>query len=212
MNIAKRILTLIFALLLLGLLIRTLQNPHEEYYGASDAFIFSKGNAPEDVRAEIIHQLQRFQEGYTKRDTSLVDPFMQELFSQENVAILGTMPNEIFVGPDEAGWLVKSDWESWGDCTFLVDRAHISTHGDVAWISTIGYVKFDICSLLVMPLRLSAVSVNEGGTWKFQQMQFQFDLDLGFILLVIVLLIVWSALSMVSLAIAIVRGLRTSKE
>lgn len=201
----KRILTILFIILLFFLLTSTFKNPHKEYYDVKDSFIFSKGNAPEDVRSEIINQLQKFQEGYTKRDTSLVKPFMQELFSKENIVILGTMPNEIYIGYDEATDIVRTDWESWGDCKFLMENAQISLHNDVAWISTIGHVKFDICKLLDMPLRFSAVLVYENDSWKFQQMQFQFDLDFSFNLICIILLIIWFTISSLTLVVMIIR-------
>jgi hypothetical protein len=144
MKIFKQIFKVVLISILLYSVIITLKHPHKAYYDSKDAFIFSKGNAPESVRAEIIKQLHKFQDGYTHRDTSQLKPFMEQLFSQANTLVLGTMPNEILMGQEKASRLVFSDWKSWGDCTFLMDNAHISTSGDVAWISTIGYVKFDM--------------------------------------------------------------------
>ena len=207
MKIIKRILMILFNLLLLYLIISTFKNYHQEYYDSKDSYIFSQGNAPEEIRSEILSQLYSFQEGYAKRDTSLVKSFMKQLFSQENTLILGTMPNEIYIGYTETADLIRNDWNSWGDCTFLIDKSHISAHGETAWISTIGYVKFDICKLLVLPLRLTSVLVSENGTWKFQQMQFQFDLDLRPNLVSIILLTIWLIINFVTLIVVIVRSL-----
>jgi len=186
----KNSLKIIAILIILLIATRSLKIPHQSFYKSEDSFVFSKGNAPENVRAEISQQLTAFQKGYEERDTSAVEPFMEKLFSSENALVLGTMPQEIFVGNDEVHNLVFNDWDSWGDCHFLVDTVHISTHGDVAWIATIGYVEFDLSSLLVLPLRLTGILVKEDSGWRFQQTQFQFDLDLSFWLLTIIVLIV----------------------
>jgi hypothetical protein len=208
MKIAKQILKVIFISVLLYSVMTVLRHSHKEYYEAKDEYIFAYGNASDSVRSEIIEQLYRFQDGYTNRDTSQLESFMEQLFSKENILVLGTMPNEILIGHKEVSRLILSDWRSWGDCTFLMNNAHISKSGNVAWISTIGYVKFDMSRFLVLPLRLSAVMVKEDLIWKFQYMQFQFDLDLSFLLLTIVLLIIWLSASLVSLAIMTVKSLR----
>jgi len=188
------------------LAIRPLKNPYDSFSDLADSFVFSTGNAAEGDRAEIVRLLQRFQEGYEKRDTTNVDSFMQELFSPDNVLILGTMPQEVYVGYDEASTLVFDDWASWGDCKFLMDKARISVHGDVAWFATIGYVEFDLTSLLVLPLRLTGVLVREGDTWKLRQVQYQFDLDLSFYLLSIVVLTATLFVSVCFLVVAIYRA------
>jgi hypothetical protein len=200
---------LVISILLYSVVI-TLRHPHKEYYDATGAFVYSKGNAPDSTRAEIAQQLREFQDGYTHRDTSQVQPFMHDLFSQEDILVLGTMPHEILVGQDRVARLILSDWKAWGDCTFLMNSAHISTSGNVAWISTIGYVKFDMCRFLVLPLRLSAVMVKEDLSWKFQYLQFQFDVDLTFLLLTMTLLAIWLAVSLVSFAAMILRRLQTA--
>ncbi len=193
--------------LLLYSVIIILRHPHSEYYDGKDRYVFSKGNAPDSVRSEIVEQLRKFQDGYTNRDTSQVNVFMDQLFSQDNLLLLGTMPQEILIGQAKAARLIFSDWKSWGDCTFLIDDAYISTEGKVAWISTIGFVEFDMSRFLILPLRLSAVMVNENSFWKFQYMQFQFDLDFSFLLLTIVLLLLWLSVGLISLAVMIVQRL-----
>ena len=120
---------------------------------------------------------------------------MDDLFSQENILILGTMPNEIYYGYNEATDLVRSDWLQWGDLRLLVQNANISTQGNVAWISTIGFVEFDLSRFLVLPLRFSGVLVQEDFGWKFQQVQFQFDLDSSFTVMAIFLLWILFGLS-----------------
>jgi hypothetical protein len=167
---------------------RTFKIPHKTLYNNPDAYVFSKGNADPEVRNKIEQKLRQFQEGYKARDTSVLAFFMDDLFSQENILILGTMPNEIYSGYDEATDLVRSNWLHWGDVRLLVQNANISTQGNVAWISTIGFVEFDLSRFLVFPLRFSGVLVQEDFGWKFQQVQFQFDLDSSFTVMAILLL------------------------
>jgi hypothetical protein len=208
MKIIKHLLHTFFALFMLYTLTRILVHPHEAYYDPPASYIYSKGNAPEEVRSEIIHQLKKFQDGYTKRDTLQIRVFMEELFSQENVLILGTQPNEILRDHKAATRLVFADWKQWGDCTFMIDNSNISSSGNVAWFSTIGYVKFDLSSLLVLPLRLTGLMVKENEVWKFQQMQFQFDLDLTNVLVTIIFMIIWSLVSFSFLIFAVYKTLR----
>lgn len=87
---------------------------------------------------EIRSLLQSFQDGYTGRDTSQVDSFM-ELFSDE-AEVIGT--NGIKPGMDEwymdrasARELVEGDWRGWGDLRLDLDSMSIHSRGDVGWIA-----------------------------------------------------------------------------
>ena len=210
MKIVRQILRLLPVLLLLYLLIRTFNNPHKDNFKSIDSFVYGEGRATAENRSAITEQLEKFQNGYTKRDTASVDSFMQQLFSRQNTVILGTMPNEIYIGFDEAAELVYYDWASWGDCKFLIDKARISVYNEVAWFATIGFVEFDLSKYLVLPLRLSGVLVEEAGVWKFQQLQFQFDLDISFNLACILLLFIWLGVVIVRLTLLLIRKLRSN--
>ena len=207
MKIIKQLLYVVFALFMLYTLTRTLEDPHEDFLHLQDSYIFSKGNAPDSIRAEIIVQLNLFQDGYTKRDTTLIKSFMQQLFAEENALILGVMPNEICIGQKGVKRLLFGDWNRgrWGDCKFLIENTNISSNGNVAWISTIGNVKMDLSSYLVLPLRLTGVMVKENGFWKFQQLQFQFNLDFTYVLVTIIFMIIWVAISIIFLIVVIIR-------
>jgi hypothetical protein len=212
MRIARQILlTVLIALVLLSL-VAVLRHPPGTYYDVVDEPIYTKGNAAESVRSEILAQLYKFQNGYTRRDKDQVDTFMEALFSREDLLVLGTMPDEVYIGSDEVSDLIYADWNAWGDCTFLMDRAHISTIGDVAWISTVGYVEFDLSRHLVLPLRLSAVMVKEEAVWKFRSMQFQFDLSLFPLFLAIPLLTVILSVSLISLVVTLVQSVRGRRQ
>jgi hypothetical protein len=193
--------TIIF--LLLFLVTRTFKKADESDYLSIKASHLAKGNSPDSIRYEIIKQLKNFQYGYSGRDLTRVESFMEELYSKDNILILGTMPKEVYKGFEQASMLVRSDWESWGDCKFETERASISSSGNTAWFSTIGFVKFDMSSLLVIPLRLTGIMVKENGDWKFQQQQFQFDIDFSLSLPAIIILFIWLIVSMITLVIAV---------
>lgn len=210
-DIFKILLRLILLLLILFLVAKTFRRADREGILTPAVAVFSKGDAPDSTRKEIISQLHKFQEGYTDRDTSQVDAFMESLYSRDNLLILGTGPREVFRGYDEAAYLVRGDWESWGDCRFNVDSAGISSSDDVAWFATKGYVEFDLSKLLVLPLRLTGVMVKEDQVWKFTQQQFQFDIDFSFSLLAILIITVWILVSVVTLVIVSVRVLKSRR-
>lgn len=194
-----RILNNFFILFGLGLTLiittKTFKIPHKEFYSNPEAYVFSKGNADQEVRKQIEQKLHQFQQGYEARDTSVLAFFMDELFSQENILILGTLPYEIYTGYDEATDLVRSDWMQWGDVRLLVQNANISAQGNVAWVSTVGSVQFDLSRFLELPLRFSGVLVQGDFGWKFQQVQFQFDLDSSFTVMATLLLWILFGLS-----------------
>jgi hypothetical protein len=185
-----------------------LEDRYQGSFGPPDEYPHSMGNASNGVRSEILAVLQAFQEGYERRDPEQVAPFMERLFSRHDVLILGTMPQEVVIGFDEATRLVRADWAGWGDCSFAVDTARVSADGDVAWFSTVGYVEFDLSRLLVLPLRLAGTLAKEDGLWRFRQLQFQFDLDLSFLLAIHRLVAVWLAFSVLTLLVSVVRAVR----
>ena len=211
MKIVKQFSSVLFALFMLYVLTTILENPHMQFYDSDDTFIFTEGNAPDSVRTDIIQLLTKFQNGYTQRDTTQLKPFMDELFD-EDILILGTMPNEVCAGRKSAERLVYWDWRGWGDCTFRVEDANISSFENVAWISTIGYVDMDLSRFLTLPLRLAAVAVKKNNEWKFKYMQFQFDLDLTYVLVAIVITLIWLAISLIKLIVLIFLVLKKVKQ
>jgi ketosteroid isomerase-like protein len=91
-------------------------------------------NANDEIRA----LLQVFQDGYTRRDVSQTDTFM-ELFT-EDAEVIGT--NGVRPGKDEwymdrasARELVAGDWEGWGDVRLDLDSMSIHSRGEVGWIA-----------------------------------------------------------------------------
>jgi ketosteroid isomerase-like protein len=89
-------------------------------------------------KEEIFALLQAFQDGYTHRDVSRVDSFM-ELFTPdaEVIGTNGVKPglDEWYTSRDAARELVEGDWEGWGDLRLDLDSASIKVRGDVGWIA-----------------------------------------------------------------------------
>lgn len=202
------LLRIIMLIIILLLVTRLFKRADENSILLPERSFYSKGNAPDSIRMEIIDQLRKFQEGYSKRDPQEIDTFMQSLYSRNNILILGTMPNEVYYGYEKATRLIASDWESWGDCRFEIDSANISSSGNTAWFATRGFVEFDMSKLLVIPLRLTGTMVKEEQEWKFQQQQFQFDIDFSFSLLATLIISVWILISFGYLTITAVKYIR----
>jgi hypothetical protein len=164
-----------------------------------------------EIRDSIMTQLLNFEKGYLERDVEKLEEYCSRLISKDDILILGTMPQEIYRGYEGAADLIESDWLYWGDVYYLMDQANISVEEGVAWISTIGFVEFDMSRFLVLPLRYSAVMVKEDANWKFQQMQFQFDLDNLKVLMTLILLLLSSAIFFVYILVVLIKYIRKGK-
>jgi hypothetical protein len=125
MAIAKQVLKVLFVSILLLFSLLIFHQPHKAYFETNDEYIFSPGNAPGSTRSEILTQLEKFQAGYSMRDLDQVEKFMEQLFSKDNLLVLGTMPDEIFIGHEEVSKLIYSDWNAWGDVKFMINTANI---------------------------------------------------------------------------------------
>jgi ketosteroid isomerase-like protein len=101
--------------------------------------IIKEGNkSVMNSQAEIRSLLQSFQDGYTRRDVSQVDSFM-ELFTAdaEVIGTNGVKPGEgeWYVDRASARELVDGDWQGWGDMRLDLDSMSIHSRGDVGWIA-----------------------------------------------------------------------------
>ena len=90
---------------------------------------------------EVRALLQKFQDGYSKRDITELDEFMELFVPGDDLEVIGTNT----VGPGQGEWcrgqeatraLIKDDWEDWGDVVFDVPGGHITVNGAVAWLAT----------------------------------------------------------------------------
>ena len=98
-----------------------------------------------DSIAAVRQVLQRFQDGYTARDVSKLDEFMELFLPSEDIELIGIGASarneyEWFQGLDRIREIIESDWEYWGDVRLEVGGAKITVWGDVAWLSTVGAI------------------------------------------------------------------------
>lgn len=95
--------------------------------------------------ADVCFALHQFQDGYTARDVSRLDEFMQFFVPDDSIEMIGIgaskrAANEWFEGPARIREIIESDWLYWGDVRLDVEGAKITIHGQVAWLSTTGTV------------------------------------------------------------------------
>jgi ketosteroid isomerase-like protein len=119
-----------------------------------------------------MHSLRRLEDGYLRRDSTVIATFVEDLFDPNDVVILGTDPGERYVGRDEVTQLLRADWSAWGHVRFALDSTRISSAGDVAWV--IAPASLTVGKRTV-PLRFSAVLARDTVSWRFRQVQFQAD-------------------------------------
>ena len=133
----------------------------------------SQGDAPQEVRSEVLKLLKLFQDGYTKRDPAQLVPFMQGLFPRDkSILVLGTDAKEWVAGYDSISEFIRGDWVHWGDVRLDIENPVICASGDVAWLATHGVV---IKRGHPRPIRFTAILVFDQGKWNFRQVQFQWD-------------------------------------
>lgn len=97
------------------------------------------------IQQNVRATLQKFQDGYTARDVTRLDEFMQLFVQDEGIEMIGVGASkrgahEWFEGLARIREIVKSDWTYWGEVKFDVEGAKISGMGDAAWLSTTGTV------------------------------------------------------------------------
>ena len=85
---------------------------------------------------EIREVLTNFQNGYTNRDTSKIDEFLQ-MFS-DDIVYIGIASYEFFNGKESVRKLTIWDWNKWFDLKIPVDDIAIRTDNNVAWFEVIG--------------------------------------------------------------------------
>ncbi|HYE12144.1 MAG TPA: hypothetical protein VEF53_18385 [Patescibacteria group bacterium] len=98
----------------------------------------------DEFEQSIKDSLEKFRLGYKKRDTAIVDEYIDTLFSKgKKTAVLGTSFGEWMEGAEGAKELVQSDWEYWGDVDIDTAGACINILEDTAFVSLKGTVRYE---------------------------------------------------------------------
>ena len=87
--------------------------------------------------------LQKFQDGYTVRDLSKLDQFMDLFAPTEEIELIGVGAserggNEWFNGRAAVREIIEGDWTYWGAVDIDVDDTRITVSGETAWFSATG--------------------------------------------------------------------------
>ena len=96
-----------------------------------------------NAKSAVRDLLRRFQDGYTSRDVSMLDDFMNLFVNSDDIELIGIGAstrgaNEWFEGVQPIREIIESDWTYWGDVDIDVDGAKISANNGTAWLSTSG--------------------------------------------------------------------------
>ncbi len=87
-------------------------------------------------RDEVVKVLQQFQDGYTQRDTSVIDEFL-EMFT-DDIVYMGIASHEFFKGKESVRKLTLWDWVKWFDLKIPVEKVDIRIANEVAWFEVVG--------------------------------------------------------------------------
>jgi hypothetical protein len=98
---------------------------------------FSQTNKIEQGNKKgAIKVLQQFQDGYIKRDTTIIEEFL-EMFS-DDIVYIGIAAHEFFKGKESVRKLTLWDWKHWFDLKIPIEKIDIRIENEVAWFETIG--------------------------------------------------------------------------
>lgn len=92
-----------------------------------------------------INTIEKFIQGYIKKDTNEIEEFIKLFSDQANVEMIGigaTTPGnyEWFIGLEQIKDIILSDWQNWGNVVFDKDTLVITEKDNTAW--------FRICAKL----------------------------------------------------------------
>lgn len=85
---------------------------------------------------EVKEILLKFQDGYTKRDTAIINEFLT-MFS-DDIVYIGIASYEHFKGKESVRKLTIWDWIKWYDLKIPVDKTDIRIDENVAWFEVTG--------------------------------------------------------------------------
>lgn len=137
---------------------------------------YGPGNISAQERVNVLRTLQALQDGYTKRDVSIIDHFVDETFSNNDVLILGTQPAEFDFGKEGAKRLLYTDWKYWGNITFYLDKVHLDQYEDTVYMAMGGESHIDV-SKITIPLRITGLLVKENSRWLISKLQCNYEIN-----------------------------------
>ena len=159
---------ILFFVILLYLLIhiwlegrRERTNPHE----------ITGETLPEELREAALRPLKLLKAYYEKRDPEQADACMDETMLTDNMLILGTNPNEIFHGREEARHLLQGDWRYWGQLTLDTEQTALFRAGSALYFVLRGIIRLDRF-IFRLPIRITGTLEEQAGMWYISKLQF----------------------------------------
>jgi hypothetical protein len=126
-------------------------------------------------RDEVVKVLQEFQDGYTNRDTLVIDEFL-EMFTND-IVYMGVASHEFFKGKESVRKLTLWDWIKWFDLKIPVEKVDIRIDNGVAWFEVIGE-SGPWRNGNTYEIRMVGSLVNNKNTWMFKQICFSYPAPL----------------------------------
>ena len=122
-------------------------------------------------RDEVVKVLQKFQDGYTNRDTLVIDEFL-EMFTND-IVYMGVASHEFFKGKESVRKLTLWDWRKWFDLKIPVEKVDIRIDNGVAWFEVVGE-SGPWRNGNTYEIRMVGSLVNIKNTWMFKQICFSY--------------------------------------
>jgi hypothetical protein len=168
-----KIITCFWGALLLFLILAQIKTKNDDLINVKD---YRPGNISAQERTNVLHTLQIYQDGFAKRDVSIIDQFVDETFCDDDVLILGTQPSEFNFEKEGAKKLLYTDWKYWGNITFYLDKVHLDQYENTVYMAMGGVSDIDVEKVKV-PLRITGLLVKENNQWLISKLQFQYEIN-----------------------------------
>jgi hypothetical protein len=137
---------------------------------------FSQTNNTEQIdRKDVTEVLQQFQDGYTKRDTTIIDDFLK-MFSND-IVFMGIASHEFFKGKESVKNLTLWDWKKWFDLKIPIEKIDIRIDNEVAWFEVVGE-SGPWRNGKVYEIRMVGSLIKSENKWLFKQICFSYPAPL----------------------------------
>ena len=136
---------------------------------------------PDELREVALRPLKLLKAYYEKRDPEQADACMDETMLTDNMLILGTNPDEIFHGRDEARHLLQGDWRYWGQLALDAEQTSLFRAGSALYFVLRGKIRLDRF-LFRVPIRITGILEEQSGMWYISKLQFINNLNSNYVI------------------------------
>jgi len=129
-------------------------------------------------KEEAIQLMEKFRDGYIKRDSTQLDSFV-EMFT-DDIVYIGVASHEFFRGKKSVRKLTYWDWKRWFDLRRPVDKIVIRTNRNAAWFAVVA-ASGPWRNGNTYEIRIVGSMEKEEGKLKFKQICFSYPAPLKII-------------------------------